>query len=260
MSATMPVREKSAWVVKNVLVVGGGIAGMSAAIELRKGGVAVDLIEADPEWRVYGAGITLSAPSLRAFQRIGVLEAILEQGAASDWLICSCQWDADRVVSGVACRRPPPPPPPPPLVHRGERRDHSTRFFFFFFFFARAHSRGCEGGVGDAPFDLARSIRISVVTRWRGMTSSSELMDLVSGSGCWCFRMRRSLVIRVRCAGGLLFRASAERQRAAMYIGGQIKAGLVPISRDEMYLFFLETRETPEHIDPSQWPELLRPA
>ncbi len=45
-----------------------------------------------------------------------------------------------------------------------------------------------------------------------------------------------------------------------MYVGGQIKAGLVPISRDEMYLFFLETRETPEHIEPAQWPELLRRA
>jgi len=72
--------------VKSVLVVGGGIAGMCAAIELRKRGMEVDLVEADPEWRVYGAGITISAPSLRAFQHIGVLDSILAQGAASEAL------------------------------------------------------------------------------------------------------------------------------------------------------------------------------
>ena len=37
-----------------------GIAGMSTAIELRKRGVPVDLVEVDKEWRVYGAGITIN--------------------------------------------------------------------------------------------------------------------------------------------------------------------------------------------------------
>jgi 2-polyprenyl-6-methoxyphenol hydroxylase-like FAD-dependent oxidoreductase len=46
--------------IRNVLIIGGGIAGMSTAIELRKRGVAVDLVEQDKEWRVYGAGITIS--------------------------------------------------------------------------------------------------------------------------------------------------------------------------------------------------------
>ena len=71
-------------IVKRVLVVGGGIAGMCAAIELRKRDIEVDLVELDPEWRVYGAGITVSAPSLRAFEKVGVLHSILSQGAASD--------------------------------------------------------------------------------------------------------------------------------------------------------------------------------
>ena len=38
-------------VVQRVLVVGGGFSGMSAAIELRKRGVEVDLVEIDPHWR-----------------------------------------------------------------------------------------------------------------------------------------------------------------------------------------------------------------
>jgi len=44
----------------------GGIGGMCAAIQLRKQGIAVDLVGPTPGWTVYGAGITISGPSLRA--------------------------------------------------------------------------------------------------------------------------------------------------------------------------------------------------
>ena len=40
------------------LVVGGGIGGMATAISLAARGVAVELVDIDPDWRVYGAGIT----------------------------------------------------------------------------------------------------------------------------------------------------------------------------------------------------------
>jgi len=70
--------------LKNALVIGGGVAGMAAAISLQKRGVAVDLIDQDPEWRTYGAGITITAPTLRAFHQLGVLEAVGEVGALSD--------------------------------------------------------------------------------------------------------------------------------------------------------------------------------
>jgi len=57
--------------INKVLVIGGEIAGMSVAIQLRKLGIQVDLVEIDKDWRVYGAGITLSGPTLRAFKEIG---------------------------------------------------------------------------------------------------------------------------------------------------------------------------------------------
>lgn len=66
--------------VRNALVVGGGISGMAAAISLQDRGVAVDLIEVDPEWRVVGAGITITGPTLRAFRGLNILEAVREKG------------------------------------------------------------------------------------------------------------------------------------------------------------------------------------
>ncbi|ASR50211.1 MAG: FAD-dependent monooxygenase [Blastomonas fulva] len=67
--------------ITKALVVGGGIGGMAAAISLAERGVAVELIDIDPEWRVYGAGITITGPTLRAYKQLGLLEAIKAEGA-----------------------------------------------------------------------------------------------------------------------------------------------------------------------------------
>jgi len=67
--------------VASALVVGGGIGGMAVAIALAERGVAVGIIDLDPEWRVYGAGITITGPTLRAYRRLGLLDAIKAQGA-----------------------------------------------------------------------------------------------------------------------------------------------------------------------------------
>ncbi len=70
--------------IDRVLIVGGGIAGMASAIRFREAGVAVDLIDIDPEWRVYGAGITITGPTLRAYRRLGLIEAIKAEGAITN--------------------------------------------------------------------------------------------------------------------------------------------------------------------------------
>jgi 2-polyprenyl-6-methoxyphenol hydroxylase-like FAD-dependent oxidoreductase len=70
--------------LKRVLIVGGGIGGMAAAIRFREMGVAIDLIDIDPDWKVYGAGITITGPTLRAYRQLNLLEAIKAQGAITN--------------------------------------------------------------------------------------------------------------------------------------------------------------------------------
>lgn len=70
--------------IASALVVGGGIGGMATAISLTEHGVRVDLIDIDPEWRVYGAGITITGPTLRAYRRLGLLEPIKQAGAITN--------------------------------------------------------------------------------------------------------------------------------------------------------------------------------
>ena len=66
--------------VRNVLIVGGGIGGLSAAIALRRAGIEVDLVELNPRWSVDGVGIIQPANALRALDQIGVAHRCTDEG------------------------------------------------------------------------------------------------------------------------------------------------------------------------------------
>ena len=66
-----------------VIVVGGGIAGLSAAIALRRTGNQAVVLERAPRVEPVGAGITLFANAMRALDRLGVGDAIAARGAAA---------------------------------------------------------------------------------------------------------------------------------------------------------------------------------
>lgn len=67
-----------------ILVVGGGIGGLTAAIALRAKGFAVDVIERDPDWSVYGVGIIQQGNVVRAMAQLGLLDDYLEAGFGYD--------------------------------------------------------------------------------------------------------------------------------------------------------------------------------
>jgi 2-polyprenyl-6-methoxyphenol hydroxylase-like FAD-dependent oxidoreductase len=62
--------------IVRVIVIGSGIAGLSAAIALRKVGVDVTVYERAPELREVGAGISIWANALRALDYLGVGDSI----------------------------------------------------------------------------------------------------------------------------------------------------------------------------------------
>jgi 2-polyprenyl-6-methoxyphenol hydroxylase-like FAD-dependent oxidoreductase len=59
-----------------VIVIGSGIAGLTAVIALRKVGIDVTVYERAPELREVGAGISLWANAIRALDHLGVGDAI----------------------------------------------------------------------------------------------------------------------------------------------------------------------------------------
>ena len=78
----MPAVHAPAAELRRVLVVGGGVAGIACALQLRKQGLHVHLIDIDLNWRAYGAGLTITGPTLRALRTVGVLEEVVAQGYA----------------------------------------------------------------------------------------------------------------------------------------------------------------------------------
>ena len=60
----------------HILIAGGGIGGLTAALALLKRGFDVDVYEQASELREVGAGVQLSANGLRALHELGVLDAL----------------------------------------------------------------------------------------------------------------------------------------------------------------------------------------
>src|SRR6266700_2153685 len=66
--------------VRKILIVGGGIAGLTATVALRRVGFEVDVVEINPQWSVYGVGIIQPSNALRALDTIGLAERCVAAG------------------------------------------------------------------------------------------------------------------------------------------------------------------------------------
>ena len=64
----------------NILVIGGGIGGLTAAIALREKNHRVTVIEKDPDWTVYGVGIIQQSNVIRAMAELDLLDDYLAAG------------------------------------------------------------------------------------------------------------------------------------------------------------------------------------
>jgi 2-polyprenyl-6-methoxyphenol hydroxylase-like FAD-dependent oxidoreductase len=63
-----------------VLVVGGGIGGLSAALSLKQRGIDVEVVELREDWKVYHVGIVVQGNFIRAMAALGVAEAAVAAG------------------------------------------------------------------------------------------------------------------------------------------------------------------------------------
>jgi len=227
--------------VKNVLVVGGGIGGMSAALAIARHGVAVTLIDSDPNWRVYGAGITITGMSLRAFDDLGVLDDIRARGFVHDGMR-PLRFNGEPL--GPPMRAP---AGAPPVMHAGG----IMRPVLHEILSTRVRGAGIDIRLGVTVETLAQDEQGVDVTLTDGL---SARYDLVVGADGIYSKMRAMIfpgATKPQFTDQGCWRIVAERppqiDRAEIYFGGPLKLGMSPISQTQMYVFLLE------HVPGNPW-------
>lgn len=237
---------------QRILIIGGGFSGMAAAIALRQHGVQVDLVEIDPGWRSYGAGISLGGATLRAFRQLGVLDAFLAQGHAAD---------------GVNLHLPHGPQvatlPTPRIAGSDVPGGGAIMRPVLARILAEAtRASGTQVRLGctfTALQEDAEGVQVSFTD------GSTQRYDLVIGADGLYSKVRETLfdgAPRPRYSGQAVWRAVLPKpddiQTATMWIGPQVKPGVNPVSKTEMYLFVTEPRPVNDHVDPATFAERLR--
>jgi 2-polyprenyl-6-methoxyphenol hydroxylase-like FAD-dependent oxidoreductase len=228
--------------IRKALIVGGGIAGMSAAIALRRLGISIDLIDLDPQWRVYGAGITITGPTLRAFKALGVIDAVLAQAYAGDGIrVCA--------VDGTIIEELPTPMPPDAGVSGsgGIMRPVLHKILS-----GLVVASGAQVRLGLTVHVVAEQAHGVAVQFSNGMY---EEYEFVLGADGLFSRVRTLLFPHAPVpgyTGQSCWRLSVPRpasiDRRHYFLGGPVKVGLNPVSRDEMYMFLLQNRSTKDWI------------
>jgi 2-polyprenyl-6-methoxyphenol hydroxylase-like FAD-dependent oxidoreductase len=237
--------------VKNVLIVGGGIGGMATAIRLREAGADVTLIDIDPEWRVYGAGITITGPTLRAYRRLGLIDDIRTQGAITsgsrifrfDGLhlrdLDEPALEEGLPATGGIMR---------PVLHR----------------IMQARVKSCNTGVRlglsvsaadsdddgvDVTFTDGSTGRYDLVVGADGIYSGIRKLAFAhavapkaTGQGCWRIVTARPPTL----------------DRGEMYFGGENTAGITPCGTDSVYLWLLTPHNDPRIIPDEELRSMMR--
>lgn len=235
-----------------ILIIGGGFSGMAAAIELRKQGAEVELVEIDPGWRSYGAGISLGGATLRAFRTLGILDTFLENGHAADGVhIC--------LPHGPKVAELPTPRMAGADVPGGGgiMRPVLARILAEATRASGTHVRlGCTFTAIEQD---AEGVEVAFTD------GSRQRYDLVIGADGLYSKVRQTVfpqAPRPQYSGQAVWRAvlprPADIETCVMWMGPRIKPGVNPVSKTEMYLFVTEPRPTNEHVDPATFADHLR--
>ena len=212
-----------------ILVIGGGIGGLTAAIALSARGHRVTVIERDPDWSVYGVGIIQQGNVIRAMAELGVIDDYLGAGVGFDHV-------AVHAPDGTMVARV----PSPRLVGRypanlgiGRRALHKVLG-------DRARAAGAAIRLGVTANQLEEDgDEVAVVFS----DGSAARYDIVVGAD-GLYSQTRSLLFPdapvPEYTGQAVWRYNLPRPEGmdALHVyNGRIGAGLVPISETLMYIY-----------------------
>ena len=218
-----------------VLVIGGGIGGLSTTLALRRQEIDVDVVERDPEWGVYGVGIIQPGNALRALDSLGLAEACVRAGHR---IVGDRIWLADGETKIAEHRWP-------ALVEHLPPGNGLTRPKLHEILTSRTLESGAEVRTGVTFTELAPSESQVDVTFTDGQRRH---YDLIVGADGLYSKVRERVFgpdLKPRFTGQVCWRYNLPRieglEEIWMFFGPDGSAGFVPLGQDLMYILTIET-------------------
>lgn len=232
--------------VRSVLILGGGFAGLSAAIAFRQRGAAVRLVEIAADCGAYGAGISIGGATLRALGRLGVLDAYFRHGFGCE--ATEIRTSDDRLIQMI---------PAPRLAgadvpgNGAVMRPVLARIL---------HDAAVAAGADVRLLTTADHwTEEGDAVRVRLSDGSEDRYDLVIGADGLLSETRGRILPGAPAPaynGQSVWRAVLpklpEVNHTMLWVGETTKVGLNPVSADAMYVFVNENRPTRDRIPPDR--------
>jgi len=238
--------------ISNIAIIGGGIGGMCAAIQLRKQGYHVDLVEQRDTLKPLGAGISLSAATLRALKEIGVINKVLDiAGSYSVFEVFTAE--GHKIMQA----------PILPAIGAEDLTNHNAGIL------RTKLAEILENYLRELNVNVILSktvekiqnradgidIQLTGDTDWRSY-------DLLVGADGIHSKVRKEIYPDYK---GLNFTQQGSWrivipryfEHLTMFVGKTLKAGMTPISKDESYLFVLDHHKQDVQIPQQDLPKRL---
>ncbi|MFM9884283.1 MAG: FAD-dependent oxidoreductase [Burkholderiales bacterium] len=237
---------------RKVVIVGGGIAGLTLAIGLRQAGIAVDILEEQPAWRVLGVGISLTGPTLRALNSLGLIEQCVRVSFGYSQLLV---FDREGAKVG-AIELPRLNGPTFPAQVAIERRAlHDVLL-------AAAERSGARIRLGMSARSYRQDDDAVEIELTDGSHDRCDLLVGADGLHSHVRAMAFPDAPAPRFTGLAVWRYTMARPPAVdcMYLayGGGNKPGLNPVSQESMFLFLVQKIDSGARLPTDQLPALLR--
>ena len=237
---------------RRVLIVGGGIGGLTLAVALARQGLKAEVIELQPEASVLGVGIIQPGNALRALRDLGLLDKCVAQGfQIDDYVMYDAAGDYIGRMKLLRIAGPTVP------AVNGLPRIALHRIL----------TKAAEDGGARIRLGLTVASVTSYEDRAEVVLSdgSKETYDLVVGSDGIRSHLREMVFGKEYAphfTGHGVWRFTLPRlpevDHQIMYYGVGVKAGLMPVSSDQMYLLLVTNEPDNPWMPPEQLDRLLR--
>lgn len=222
--------------VHKVAIVGSGVAGLAAAIQLAKAGVAVEVFEAKPAFSTQGSGISLQGNALRVLDALGAWDDIRAAGFPFEGLHLRAPGPGAPIVARLPDVKSGGPDYPAAM---GMPRPDLARILL-----THAQRAGATVHFGTKVTDLDAGAVDTVELFVDG--ESAGVYDLIVGADGLHSTVRDLIGIETKpeATGMGIWRTFVSRptevERSELYYGGPVYiAGYTPTGNNSMYAFLV---------------------